>query len=117
METSDVVLRFLGSVGSRRESDFYLALFRAGDPERFAAISVDANVARHAAEAVTLDLRFLAALGLYPVVLLGLFESTEALEQATRLARRLDKAGVRAVLLGSDEPDLMERAADRKSVV
>ena len=30
METSDVVLRFLESVGSRRESDFYLALFRAG---------------------------------------------------------------------------------------
>jgi GNAT superfamily N-acetyltransferase len=112
MEPADVVLRFLESVGSRRESDFYLALFRAGEPERFAAISVDANVARHAAEAVTLDLRFLAALGLYPVVLLGLFESTEALEQATRLARRLEKAGVRAVLLGSDEPDMQARAAE-----
>jgi ribosomal protein S18 acetylase RimI-like enzyme len=111
METSDVVLRFLESVGSRRESDFYLALFRAGEPERFAAISVDANVARHASEAVTLDLRFLAALGLYPVVLLGLFESTEAMEQATRLGRRLEKAGVRAVLLGSDEPDMAVRAA------
>jgi acetylglutamate kinase len=111
METADVVLRFLESVGSRRESDYYLALFRAGEPERFAAISVDANVARHAGEAVTLDLRFLAALGLYPVVLLGLFESTEALEQATRLVRRLDKAGVRALLLASDEPDLAARAA------
>jgi ribosomal protein S18 acetylase RimI-like enzyme len=111
MEPADVVLRFLESVGSRRESDFYLALFRADAPERFAAISVDANVARHAAEAVTLDLRFLAALGLYPVVLLGLFESTEAMEHAIRLARRLDKAGVRALLLGSDEPDLAERAA------
>jgi GNAT superfamily N-acetyltransferase len=111
METSDVVLRFLESVGSRRESDFYLALFRAGEPERFAAISIDANVARQAAEAVTLDLRFLAALGLFPVVLLGLFESTEAMEQATRLGRRLEKAGVRALLLGSDEPDMRERAA------
>lgn len=111
MEPADVVLRFLESVGSRRESDFYLALFRAGEPERFAAISVDANVARHAGEAVALDLRFLAALGLYPVVVLGVFESTEAMEQATRLGRRLEKAGVRAVLIGSDEPDLMERAA------
>ena len=92
MEPADVVLRFLESGRPRRESDFYLALFRAGEPERFAAISVDANVARHAAEAVTLDLRFLAALGLFPVVLLGLFESTEALEQSTRLARRLERA-------------------------
>jgi GNAT superfamily N-acetyltransferase len=112
MDAADVVLRFLESVGSRRESDFYLALFRAGEPERFAAISVDANVARHALEAVTLDLRFLAALGLYPAVFFGLFESTEALEHATRLARRLEKAGVRAVLLGSDEPDMRARAAD-----
>lgn len=112
MEPADVVLRFLESVGSRREADFYLALFRAGEPERFAAISVDANVARHASEAVTLDLRFLAALGLYPVVVLGLFESTEALEHATRLQRRLDKAGVRAVVLGAHEPDTAARAAE-----
>jgi acetylglutamate kinase len=111
MEPADVVLRFLESVGSRREADFYLALFRAGEPERFAAISVDANVARQAAEAVTLDLRFLAALGLYPVVLLGLFESTEAPEQATRLGRRLERDGVKALVLGAHEPDVMPRAA------
>ena len=111
MEASDVVLRFLESVGSRRESDFYLALFRAGEPERFAAISVDANVARHAGEAVALDLRFLAALGLYPVVLFGTFESTEAMEHALRLQRRLERAGVHAIVLGSDEPNMMPRAA------
>jgi acetylglutamate kinase len=110
-EPAEVVLRFLESVGSRREADFYLALFRAGEPERFAAISVDANVARQAAEAVTLDLRFLAALGLYPVVVLGVFESTEAMDQALRLARRLERAGVRALLLSAEEPDAIERAA------
>ncbi|HEX4461539.1 MAG TPA: hypothetical protein VIA18_26350, partial [Polyangia bacterium] len=69
-----------------------------------------ANVARHASEAVTLDLRFLASLGLYPVVVLGLFESTEAMEQAVRLGRRLERAGVRALLLGAHEPDAIERA-------
>ena len=110
MEPADVVLRFLESVGSRRESDYYLALFRAGEPERFAAISVDANVARHASEAVTLDLRFLASLGLFPVVVLGLFESTEAMDHAVRLGRRLERAGVRATLLGAHEPDALERA-------
>jgi acetylglutamate kinase len=112
MEPADVVLRFLESVGSRRESDFYLALFRATAPEQFAAISVDANVARHAAEAVTLDLRFLAALGLFPVVVLAVFESTEAFEQATRLARRLNRAGVKVALLSSHEPDLVPRAIE-----
>jgi GNAT superfamily N-acetyltransferase len=112
LDPAGVVLRFLESVGSRREADFYLALFRAGEPQRFAAISVDANVARHAGEAVTLDLRFLAALGLYPLVVLGVFESTEAMEHAVRLARRLEKAGVKALLLSSDEPDLTERAAN-----
>ena len=113
MEPADVVLRFLESVGSRRESDFYLALFRAGEPERFAAISVDANVARHAARSG----RARAALprrarALSRSSLLGVFESTEAMEQGTRLARRLEKAGVRAVVIGSEEPDLLARAAE-----
>jgi hypothetical protein len=112
MEPADVVLRFLESVGSRRESDFYLALFRATAPERFAAISIDANVVRHAAEAVTLDLRFLAALGLFPVVVLAVFESSEAFEQATRLARRLDRAGVKVALLSANEPDVVPRATE-----
>jgi hypothetical protein len=110
MEPADVVLRFLESVGSRRESDFYLALFRATPPESFAAISVDANVARHAAEAVTLDLRFLAALGLFPVVVFSVFESSEGVEHATRLGRRLERAGVKVALISADEPDLVPRA-------
>src|SRR5438874_13818653 len=94
MDPADVVLRFLESLGRRSESEFYLALFRATPKERFAAISVDANVARHATEAVVLDLRFLAALGLVPVVALGLFEPTDAAEHAQRIRRRLEKAGV-----------------------
>lgn len=59
---------------------------------------------------MTLDLRFLASLGLYPVVLLGLFESTEAMDHAVRLGKRLERAGVRATLLGAHEPDAIERA-------
>src|SRR5438874_11373138 len=94
MDPADVVLRFLESVGRRSESEFYLALFRAEPKERFAAISVDANVARHATEAVVLDLRFLHALGLAPVVVLGLFEPTDAPQHAARIVRRLARAGV-----------------------
>jgi acetylglutamate kinase len=112
METADVVLRFLESVGKRSEAEFYLALFRATPKERFAAISVDANVARHASDAVVLDLRFLAALGLVPVVALGLFEPTDAGDHARRIRRRLEKSGVPTAELDPADAALAERAAD-----
>lgn len=107
MEPAEVVLRFLESVGRRSEAEFYLGLFRAEPKEQFAAISVDANVARHASEAVVLDLRFLAALGLLPVVALGLFEPTDAPEHAARIRRRLEKAGTPAIVLAAEDPDVV----------
>jgi acetylglutamate kinase len=107
MDPADVVLRFMESVGRRSEAEFYLSLFRAEPKEQFAAITVDANVARHATEAVVLELRFLAALGLQPTVLLGLFEPTDALEHAQRIRRRLERAGVPVVQFSFGEtPDL-----------
>lgn len=113
MESAEVVLRFLESVGRRSESEFYLELFRAESKEQFACISVDANVARHASEAVTLDLRFLAALGLTPVVTLGLFEPTDAPEHAARLKRRLERSGVPALVLAvSEATDLAQQVTE-----
>jgi hypothetical protein len=109
MEPADIVLRFLESVGRRSEAEFYISLFRAEPKEQFAAIGVDANVARHAAEAVVLHLRFLAALGLAPVVVLGHFEPTDAQEHAARIHRRLLRAGVSAGLVAAAEGDLVER--------
>ena len=99
MQPPDAVLRFLESVGRRSEADFYLELFRALPKERFAAIAVDANVARHATEAVVLDLRFLSQLGLVPLVVLGLLHPTDAFEHAARIRRRLEKSGVHTTLL------------------
>jgi ribosomal protein S18 acetylase RimI-like enzyme len=111
MDPAEVVLRFLESVGRRSEAEFYLGLFRAEPKERFAAISVDANVARHATEAVVLHLRFLAALGLFPTVVLGLFEPTDALEHASRIRRRLERTGVPAALIPAGDEPLAERIA------
>ncbi|MBI4511081.1 MAG: hypothetical protein HY698_15720 [Deltaproteobacteria bacterium] len=109
MEPSDVVLKFLESVGRRSEAEFYLALFRSQEKERFATIAVDGTVARHALDAVVLDLRFLAALGLTPVVVLGLFEPNDVLEHATRIRRRLEKqdvpAAVTPLTVGPEGPD------------
>jgi hypothetical protein len=110
MDPADVVLRFLESLGRRSDAEFYLALFRAEPKERFAAIAVDANVARHATEAVTLDLRFLAALGLTPVVVLGLLDGKEAGEHGARIKRRMDKAGVPSAILTSDGEALAAEA-------
>lgn len=112
MKAPDVVLRFLESVGRRSEAEYYLNLFRAEPKERFAAISVDANVARHATEAVVLHLRFLSHLGLYPMVVLGLFEPTDAEEHGARIRRRLEREGVAATLLRAGEPaDLLVQAS------
>lgn len=102
MDPADVVLRFLESVGRRDEAEFYLALFRSEAKERFACIAVDASVARHALDAVVMDLRFLAALGLTPIVNLGLFHPGEAMEHASRLRRRLLVGGVVAAMMPSD---------------
>lgn len=109
MEPADVVLRFLESVGKRSEAEFYINLFRAEPKEQFAAIGVDANVARHATEAVVLHLRFLAALGLSPLVVLGHFEPTDAVEHAARIQRRLGRAGVPAELVAASDPALADR--------
>jgi acetylglutamate kinase len=103
MEPADVVLRFLAAVGSAEEAEFYLSLFRAGAKERFALLHVDANVMRGAADAVVLELVFLASLGLVPAVALGLFAPAEAAEHASSLRRRLEAAGVASQIVAGDE--------------
>jgi acetylglutamate kinase len=107
-ETSDAILRFMESIGHRSEAEFYLALFRAEKKESFANLVIEASVLRDAAEAVVLDLRFLAGLGLTPVVSLGLTSAGKAgAEQAERLMRRLERAAVPCSVNTADEPSLV----------
>src|SRR6185436_8682793 len=111
MDAADAVLRFLESTGRRGDAEFYLRIFRAEAKERFATIAVNAQVAKIALDAVIVDLRFLAALGLTPVVVLGLVEPGEADEHASRVRRRLERQKVPATVLPDDGEDLVERAA------
>jgi GNAT superfamily N-acetyltransferase len=111
MDAADAVLRFLESTGRRGDAEFYLRIFRAEAKERFATIAVNAQVAKIALDAVIVDLRFLAALGLTPVVVLGLIEPGEADEHASRVRRRLERQQVPAVVLPDDGEDLAARAA------
>lgn len=107
-ETSDAILRFMESIGHRSEAEFYLALFRAEKKESFANLVIEASVLRDATEAVVLDLRFLAGLGLTPVVSLGLTSAGKAgAEQAERLMRRLERAAVPCSVSAADEPSLV----------
>ena len=112
LDPQGVVLRFLESVGRPTETRFYLDLFRAKPREQFAAIAIDANVMRGAADAVALDLRFLAALGLFPTVVFGLLNAASAPAHAARLGTALEAQGVHAVALSDGDTDLAGRTVD-----
>jgi hypothetical protein len=101
LATQDVVLRFLESTGRPSEARLYLDLFRARSREQFAAIAIDAHVMADATDAVAQDLKFLAALDLFPTVVLGIFQPAEAAEHARRLRRHLEAEGVRVDELSS----------------
>ena len=107
----DVVLRFLESTGRPSEARLYLDLFRSRPREQFAAIAVDANVMADAADAVVQDLRFLAALDLYPTVVLGIFQPTEAVPNARTLRRHLEEEGVPVEVLRARRRSLAVRVA------
>ena len=105
----DVVLRFLESTGRPSEARLYLDLFRARPREQFAAIAIDANVMSGAADAVVQDLRFLAALDLFPTVVLGIFQPADAAAHARALARQLGAEGVAIEELAAADPGLAAR--------
>ncbi|HJZ84703.1 MAG TPA: hypothetical protein VKN99_06000 [Polyangia bacterium] len=116
MDPSDAILRFLDSIGRRSEAEFYLSLFRAESKESFATLVVEAAVLRQAFEAVLLDLRFLHGLGLFPVVVLGLYgPGPGSAEHAERLWRRLEREQVGAEIhpLGGRPPQAAITAAAR----
>lgn len=81
LSTSEVVLRFLATIGRRSEAAEYLALFRSEEPESFAIIAVDEDVMTHDRDALVFDLQYLARLDLRPTLVLESGESAEALTQ------------------------------------
>lgn len=105
----DVVLRFLESTGRPSEARLYLEMFRARPREQFAALAIDANVMSGAADAVVQDLRFLAALDLFPTVVLGIFQPGDAAAHARILTRHLEAEGVAVETLSASEPGLAGR--------
>ena len=64
----DLVLRFLNSVGHKRDAEFYLDLFTSAKPESFALVVLDEDVLRDEIDAVLFEIRYLMRLSLFPVV-------------------------------------------------
>ena len=84
MET-EIIQRFLESVGAKADIDLYLRLHRAQRKESFAMLAPNAQIVKSALDPLHFDLRILAGLGLLPVVVLGLLEPKDADAQATRV--------------------------------
>jgi acetylglutamate kinase len=97
----DIIQRFLESVGQKADVDLYLKLFRSQRKESFAIIAADAQIVRAALDPFHFDLRILAGLGLYPVVLVGLLDARDADKQSQRILEWLLEDEVAAKVIGS----------------
>jgi hypothetical protein len=108
----DIIHRFLESVGQKADVDLYLKLFRAQRKESFAVIVADAQIVRAALDPFHFDLRILAGLGLFPVVLVGLLDARDADKQSQRILEWLVEDEVPAKVIGSgmDLPQTIQTA-------
>lgn len=109
LEPSELVVRFVRSIGRPAEADYYLSLFRAERPESFAIIAASESVLREAADALVMDLRFLAQLGLRPIIAVGLVEPRRARDHAEAIRAALE-ARIEARLVEPDDAAEVARA-------
>ncbi len=103
------MLTFLESVGRRSEAEFYLRLFLKLPKESFGIIAPGATVIRYALGSLVEQLKFLADLGLYAPVVLGLFDPERGSQSAERLAKRLPHAGMESFTHEMGEPGLADK--------
>lgn len=106
--TAEAVLTFLESVGRRSEAELYLRLFRELPRESFAIVAPESSLVRKSGASVAEQLRFLADLGLFAPIVMGLLEPAQATVAADRMLRRLRAAGLEAAVYDLPQPDLAE---------
>jgi GNAT superfamily N-acetyltransferase len=92
MDAGEAVFKFLESVGSQADAQFYLKQFRSAERERFAALTVDAPTLDSLGP-VAVDLQFLQALELTPIVVPALHVGA-TLRHCELLRKRLLAEGV-----------------------
>ena len=108
----DIIHRFLESVGQKADVDLYLKHFRSQRKESFAIIGADAQIVRAALDPFHFDLRILAGLGLFPVVLVGLVDARDADKQSQRVLEWLleDEVPAKVIGSGTDLPQEIQSA-------
>lgn len=106
---SDILLTLVESVGRREDAEFYLRLFRQLPKHSFAIVAPDAPALEESEGRVALDLRFLAHLGLFAPVVLGLFQPGDAEAQADLLSRELGGMRLKSRRYVAHAPRLIER--------
>lgn len=97
MEPAEAVLKFLSSVGSQADAEFYLQQFRSAERERFAVLTVDAPTLDSLGP-VAVDLQFLQTLELTPTVVPATHVGA-TLRHCELLRKRLLAEGVESVVL------------------
>ena len=102
------MLTFLESVGRRSEAEFYLRMFHGLPKESFAIIVPGGPVVRYALGSIVEQLRFLADLGLYTTVVLGLFDPDTGATSSERLVKRLPAAALSPSPHEMSEPGLVD---------
>lgn len=98
----DLVLRFLTSVGHKRDAEFYLNLFTSIRPESFALIVLDEDVLRDEMDSVLFEIRYLMRLHLYPVVLI---RSTDTMIENLEIETIFKKAKIAYNILSDEYTD------------
>lgn len=106
------MLTFLESVGRRSEAEFYLRMFHGLPKESFAVIVPGGPVVRSALGSIVEQLRFLADLGLYTTVVLGLFDPETGANSSERLLKRLPASLLMPVRHEMSDPDLFDALRD-----
>ncbi len=106
------MLTFLESVGRRSEAEFYLRMFHQLPKESFAVIVPGGPVVRSALGSIVEQLRFLADLGLYTTVVLGLFDPDTGATSSERLCKRLPASSLSPSPHEMSEPGLVDAVRD-----
>lgn len=99
LKPQELVLRFMDSVGHKRDAETYLQIFTSQKPESFAIVVVDEEVLAEDMDAIIFDLRYLVKLSLFPVVVVH--ASDEALYKY-EVESYFQKARLASSFLASD---------------
>lgn len=89
--TREIIVRLLGSIGSRREVEQYLKHYASLEKRSFAVVKVGGALLRDELEELASSLMFLQRVGLYPIVIHGGGpQLTDALAEADIETKKVD---------------------------